>query len=318
MSAMLPHMLRVCSSILILLLLLPTSAIAQDHNSGMCPLTPALGDRPSRQLWLRGDIGGRAARMYLQQGGTTIIGVYYYTADTPWIPVILGGRLAGNALQASDKDDEAPATGELTGKIIRTGFVGAWTPSGGDHPLSAHLRFEPAPSCKGSGPWKRLDDPTLPITFSYPASWQLSRRKDGITLTCPDPAKMAYDNGVQIWTGGLKDIGRQGFHFKDGKWKYDHAAVCDADNDEPHGCADAPVAHQGPFTMLNGDRSEWRMYCARGGYVGQADGNARVLILGERWVEFSGMASDAEMSLRILATARPRTAQTSSPVLPRQ
>lgn len=308
---MLPHIMRVCRSVLLLLVLVSTSLAAEEVNGAACPRTPVLGDSPRRQLWLRGEIGDYLTRMYLEQGGPTIIGVYYYTADVPWRPVVLGGSLNGDALEASDQADETPAAGQLTGNLTSTGFVGAWTPKGSVH-LPARLRFEAAPSCKGSGPWKRLNDPTLPITFSYPASWQLSRSTYGITLACPDPAKMAYeDNGVHIRTGALRDVGDRGFHFTNGRWTYDYTAGCDVENDDPHGCADAPVTHRGPITILNGDNREWRMYCAHdGGYIGSGDGNLRLLIVGERWVELSGVVDDAQMVLRIVATARPRVAPT--------
>ena len=301
---------------LVLLLLASTQLTAQndDYNSGMCPIQPQLGDKPIRHYSLAGTVGNRPVRMYLERDGKVAIASFYYT-DTTWTPFLLGGTWSNGFVEVSEKviDEYGPtATGKLTGKVTPTGFIGSWIAAATDPALSIRTRFTPHPSCNGAGPWKRFDDPRLPITFSYPASWQIteyqfSQHADGFKLTCPDPAKMFNQEGISIESSDLKNINWMGFRLRDGKWLYDYTVLCDADNDNPPGCGEAPETHRGVITILDGDNSEWRLYCAGGGYIGQGYGHERMLILGDRWVEFQGFLKDGDMVLRIIATARPRT-----------
>ena len=303
--------------LLVLLVLASTQVTAQDDNTnaGMCPITPKLGDKPIRHYSLAGTVGRRPVRAYIERDGNVAIAVFYYT-DSIWTPVLLGGGWKNGIVEVTEKEideDNPKATGRLTGRLTPAGFSGTWSPSGSGPSLPMHLHLTPPLSCNGSGPWKRLDDPRLPVTFSYPASWHISKHghsfgqhEDDLTLTCPDPAAMFYAEGLTVATGASRDIAEEGFHLTGGKWIFDHAAACNAENNNPPGCADAPVIRRGPLTILDGDNIEWRNYCAQGGYVALGEGHLRMLILGDRWIEFSGRGDDGEIALRIVTTVKIR------------
>ena len=289
------------------------SAQNDDSNAGMCPVTPKLGDKPIRRYWLAGTVGRRPVRAYMERDGNVSIAAFYYT-DSTWTPVLLGGSWSNGLVEVSEKaidPDDAGHTGRLSGHLTSAGFSGSWNPSGDAPSFPVRLHLTPRLSCNGSGPWKPLDDPRLPVTFSYPASWQIGKyqhgfgpHEDNFTLTCPDPSAMFYEEGLNVVTGTLKDIADRGFHLANGKWFDDQSSGCM----ESSGCA-APTTQHGIITVLDGDDTEWRISCARHGYVAQGDGHDRMLILGDRWVELFGEGDDGKIALRIAATAEPRNSQ---------
>jgi hypothetical protein len=292
--------------LLIVVILASTHVNAQDDdtNAGMCPISPKLGDEPSRHYWLHGMIGTKAARMYIERGGNTVAAVFYYTEST-WTPIVLGGRWNTGKPTASDKTGDKPATGQLTGAVTTTGFAGYWMHSNGNPPLPVKLDFEPKPACKISGASKRFDDPNWPITFSYPAAMQLSHTEWGLSLSCPDPADMFYDKAVEISQGPMITIGDEGFHLSGSKWMRD-SDYCDAKANHAPGCAEAVVSHKGSLTILDDGEQEWRIYCTGGGYVGLVYGEQKVLVAGGKWVKFSGSGDYGNLALGILTSAKIR------------
>jgi hypothetical protein len=206
-----------------LIVIVSTQIMAQEnYNVGMCPVTPKLGDSPSKTYWLYGSIGGRSVRMYLERGGDVILGAFYYTGSD-WTPTVLGGYLTVyGTLDASNKTETGVEIGRLTGNLSEGGFVGRWIASGQGKPLPASLKVGPQPSCKGNGPWERFDDHRWPITFSYPASWRLSLDNGSLKLTCPDPSFMAYESyDIKIRQGKQQDLADDlGFHRFGDRWIY--------------------------------------------------------------------------------------------------
>lgn len=290
--------------LLILLVLASIHVSAQygdDTNAGMCPIKPKLGDKPSRNYWLHGTIGGKAARMYMERDGNIVIAVFYYTEST-WTSTILGGHWNNGQPTASDKTEDDSATGQLTGSLTAKGFAGLWTLADRSSALPIRLTFEPRPSCKVSGPSKRFDDPNWPISFSYPAAMQITHTDWGLNLICPDAAGMFYEFSTQITQGPISKIADEGFHLSGGKWMHD-SSFCDIEANNPPGCAEAVVSHRGSITILNDADHEWRVYCTGGGYVAQGYGAGKMLVIGHKWVDIQGIGDYGDIALSIVATA---------------
>lgn len=63
------------------------------------------------------------------------------------------------------------------------------------------------------------------------------------------------------------------------------------------------ISRRKGITILNLDDQEWRLYCRGGGYVGQTEGEDRVVLLQNGWIEFSGMGEPSEIIDRMALTA---------------
>ena len=114
--------------ILLVLASIHVSAQDDDTNAGLCPIKPKLGEKPIQNYWLHGTIGDKAARMHLERDGNIVIAVFYFTEST-WTPTILGGHWNNGEPTATDKTEDKPATGQLTGSLTTRGFAGSWTPA---------------------------------------------------------------------------------------------------------------------------------------------------------------------------------------------
>jgi len=297
----------VMRSALLFVALLPALATQAIGQSGFCPPTPTLGDDNFSEHWLEGTIDAKSVRMYLARGGDTAIGVFYYTED--WDPVMLGGEAShGGVIHVTDKTDESPATGSLHGRLTASGFVGAWAPVNSSKSLPVRLKVVPKPHCEAvSGKSRRFDDQRWPVTFSYPTSWKVEIGQETLTLTCPDPSLMAYE-GFNItmtqgrWTGvELSDIGLASCGDR---W-YSLRCECE-DLTGPFCDKAAIVSKKDGMTVISGIEQEWRGYCRGGGYVGQADGDRRILLLKDKWVNLEGQGSPSELLDQIVTTIKTR------------
>jgi hypothetical protein len=133
---------------------------------------------------------------------------------------------------------------------------------------------------------------------------QITHTDWGLNLICPDAAGMFYDSSIEISQGTLSKIADEGFHLSGGKWMHD-SRFCDAEANNPHGCIEAAVVgHRGPITILNDADHEWRVYCTGGGYVAQGDGEGKMLVIGDKWVDIQGIGDYGDIALSIVATAK--------------
>jgi hypothetical protein len=288
----------------------PTQSPAADDDSGVtgyCPQTRALKGDPQQEFWFDGTIGDRPVRMYLYRVGSGVVGLFYY-AERDWDPILLGGGWKDGAVNLSDETEDHPATGRLQGQVGKMSLGGTWT-SQGERAEPVQLAVVEEPKCDGDGPWKRFDDPKWPVSFSYPATWRVRESSDSVarslTLTCPDPEAMAYNNEVTIWESeGKPGAGVEGAQSgvvmcADG-WRY--GCKC---SDDLEACHRAETSRQRDRTILNLDEHEWRVYCRGGGYVAQGDGEDRVVVLQDRWVEFAGAGGSSAIVDRLVNSARP-------------
>jgi hypothetical protein len=288
-----------------------------DENPWQCPHAPVLPNAPSEKHWLIGRIGPHPVRMYLEHGGDVVIGDFYFI-DAHWTPVVLGGSWKGSNLNAKEVPDDTQADqhkalGNLSGTFSATGFEGIWTAAGVSSSLSASLHFEPKVDCDHATTWKKFADPRWPITFSYPASWQLVKNPPqlgdhgpSLTITCPDPSAMLDSDGEFVRSGptlGPSNSTLAGDDFEriKGRWMFAHG---DCSGDDASPCTPADATKRGPLTILDGSDHEWRAYCAVGGYLGQTEGEDLTVVVGKRWAEFSGIP---DITGRIVDTVRARS-----------
>jgi hypothetical protein len=268
-----------------------------DEQTAFCPSTHNLEVEPSTQYWLEGVIGSKIVKMYLNRGGSGVVGLFY-EPNGDWKPVLLGGMwkptgidlTAGADSAAFDPETRAPI-GRLQGQLADNVFLGRWTPTGSDHAEPVRLSVVPKTECDGRGAWKRFNSQKWPISFSYPASWRLSEEHDDgsgdyIHLICPDPEAMAYNNDVTIEVGVGKPTEKAGLVLCGESWRYD--ADCGEDlKDSPYSHIAAQSVRHG-MKILDISDHEWREYCSNGGgYVGQTDGTDRVILLRNGWIRAS-------------------------------
>jgi hypothetical protein len=289
----------------LVLALVTAISIQLTGQSGLCPNVPALGDSNFSERWLEGYIGNNPAKMYVASSGNTVLGVFYFTTD--WTPIIFSGRYAEDGLiEASDKSDNAPATGHLSGKLSANVLIGSWLPAKTGKQSVVQMKSVPQPHCEiGNGKWRRFTSPQWPVSFSYPAGWRLERTRDGITITCPDPALMAYEGfHIEITPGTGHNSTKIEFTRCANTW---YGPGCDCTDLDSVFCSQpVPVTRSKRMLLLNGDAGEWRAYCRDGGYAGQTEGSLRVLLFDNKWVKFSGEGSPSELIERIISTVRRR------------
>ena len=280
-----------------ILRLLQAYGAKRDYQGATCPQEPELEVAPSSEHWLEGAIGKRRVRMYLNRGGEAVVGAFYDVAD--WVPLILRGRWADDdAIEVTASAAEERQTGKLKGSVSATGLVGTWTPEDGSPAQGVRLQRSSADSCDGNGPWRQFSDARWPITFSYPASWHLEATSDGVSITCPDPSLLVYEDFYIRVTQAAKEDRSLVQCGK--KWYFGECDCKDASD-----CQEADVNSRDGMTIVR-DEAGGRVYCKGGGYVGLGDGAFVWVVIGRRWVTFSGMGSPSDLIQRILSTVKER------------
>jgi hypothetical protein len=288
-----------------------------DEQGGICPTTHNLESAPSAQYWLEGVIGSKTVKMYLDRGGSGVVGLFYEPNDD-WKPVLLGGMWKPTGIDLSAGTDsaafdpEAPTLiGRLQGQLKDNGFLGVWMHGGGEQSEPVRLSVVPKTGCEGKGAWKRFVNPELPFSFSYPASWKLLQEKEGgdnyIRLICPDPEKMAYNADIII-SEGLGDPQAGTALVRCGKeWRYN--ADCD-DDIKQSAFNHIPVQSvRHGMNILDISDREWRNYCRNGHYVAQTDGTDLVVLLHNGWINIQKVGEDPDIVGRIVDSLHAHTAK---------
>ncbi len=222
--------------------------------------------------------------MYLARGGPGVVGMFYRTTD--WTPFLLGGQWKENSkFELRVTQEEGPPLGSITASLRSAHLTGAWAQTDkSSTPINLQVVHQPA--CDDIGPLRKFTDPAWPATFSYPANWRL-QIGESITLTCPDPAAMAYGM-AKIQISKVADL-RQDSVLKCGNtWEYgDSCAECQ--NTTPGMiCEPFKVTTQKGLTILNADHREFRTQCLGGGVTAQADGASRYVKLKTTWLNIVG------------------------------
>ena len=295
-------------ALLVLLFLTTTPAQApggKQLQTAFCPKTAELETVPSGKYWFDGNLGQKHVRLFLERGGGGVVGVFYDTAD--WVPLIVGGRWSGadeGTIEVTARNQRDAVLAVLKGQIAAHGFTGTWNAESEGSGVPLQLKAVARPKCDGSESWKVFSDKRWPITFSYPGSWHVNVSGDSITLTCPDASLMAYDGyEIDIKQGPDANTVTSDFVQCGDKWIYGHD---DCKCGEEKGCKIAAAADHGGMTMLRGDEMEWRAYCRGGGYVGQDQGDRRVLTFDDNWIVMEGRGPVAELVERVVGTAKRR------------
>jgi len=284
-----------------------------DEQSGYCPHTHNLESGPSVQYWLEGVIGSKTVKMYIDRGGSGVVGLFYEPKGD-WTPVLLGGMWKTDGIDLSawasssafDPETSTPV-GRLQAQLSSNVLVGQWTPGGSDHAEPIRLSVVPKTGCEAKGEWTRFDSAKWPFSFSYPASWKLIEEREGknrhIRLICPDPEEMAYDADVTI-SEGLGEPTETGLVRCAKGWRYE--AECNEDIEHSaFNHVPTQSVHDG-LRILDISDQEWRLYCRGGGYVAQTDGTDLVVLLQGGWVNIIGERSDPDLVGHIVDTIRPR------------
>ena len=268
-----------------------------------CPKLHPLQIAPSQKFFLEGTIGSRHVRMYLDRGGSGIVGLFFDLAN--WQITELGGTWNNGQIDASDEAENHPATGHLNASPSGNRVIGSWTSEKNDVAAPVDLATIPEPSCDGKEPWKRFDDPQSAVSFAYPGSWHVDRDRDGIWLTCPDPSEIAYSQNVFIKTGsGAFQSPPELLQCKD-TWVYGTAGSdCDCDHPDKLGCHTTKAIHSGSATVLDVGDHEWRTYCHDGGYVGQGEGEDRIILLPHSWIEIMAAGKSSQLINRLVDSVK--------------
>jgi len=143
------------------------------------------------------------------------------------------------------------------------------------------------------------------VSFSYPASWHIKETGDALELVCPDPEAMAYDTAVTIYEGKGegKPVGPSELVRCAKGWQF--GPSCDDNHSDIFGVSE--VSQQPGRTVLD-VKHEWRVYCSDGGYVAQGDGDDKVVLLRNYWIEFGGAGQTSNIVDRLVKSAYVRVA----------
>lgn len=268
-------------------------------QTGYCPQTRQLEAEPAQRFFLDGTIGKHHVRMYLDRGGSGVVGLFFDMGGN-WDITLLGGAWNNGEIDASDATENHPVTGRLRASLFDNHMVGTWV-ANGNAPEPVELVVIPQPRCDGKEAWKLFDDPAWPASFSYPASWHLEESDDSITLTCPNPSEIAYDQHVTIDRGTGSPQRPTGLIQCGNSWIY--GWQCDCDQKDTHACPAAKVNRTKSATVLDVSEHEWRIYCKGGGYVAQGEGEDRLVLFQDQWLEITG---SPEIVDHLTGTVKPR------------
>ena len=291
----------------------PKPAARQNVQTGYCPQTRQLGAEPSQKFFLDGAIGKRNVRMFLDRGGSAVVGLFFYLSGD-WTPTSLGGDWNNGNIEMSDATETHSATGKLKASLADNRLTGTWTAANSTQPEPVRLVANPEPRCDGQEKWKRFDNPKWPVSFSYPESWHIEQSGISATLTCPNPANIAYQDQVTIYAGtgdpdGPPDEPTSLLKCGD-TWRYGESS-CDCRGPDSLVCGTAKITRKQSTTILDVGEREWRIYCRDGGYVAQGEGQDRIVLLHGNWVEIIGQAKSSDIVDRLISTVTARTSSQS-------
>lgn len=286
----------------------PKTESAQNFQTAYCPNTRQLEVSPSQKFFLQGTIGKRDIRMYLDRGGSGVVGLFFQIGGN-WDTTLLGGTWKDGEIDASDEAENHPASGHLKASLADDRLTGTWTPANSGDAEPVNLATMVEPTCDSKAPWNRFEVPNSQVSFAYPASWRLDQDRDAIWLTCPDPSEIAYGQGVTIHTGPGAFAGPPELLQCGDKWIY--GSECDCNHADEIRCHIAKETHSGAATVLDVGGHEWRVYCHDGGYVGQGYGEDRIVLLPHSWLEIIADGKASELIDRLVATVKERPSNQS-------
>jgi hypothetical protein len=291
----------------------PKPAAPQNLQTGYCPQTRQLEAEPSQKFFLDGTIGKRRVRMFLDRGGSTVVGLFFYLSSD-WTPTSLGGEWNNGNIEMSDATETHPATGTLKASLAANRLTGTWIAVNSTEPEPVRLVDIPEPRCDGHEKWKRFKDPKWPVSFSYPESWHIEQSGRSATVTCPNPANIAYQDQVTIYAGtgdpdGPPDEPTSLLKCGD-TWRYGESS-CDCSRPDSLVCGTAKITRKHSATILDVSDREWRVYCRNGGYVAQGEGQDRIVLLDGNWIEIIGQGKSSEIVDRLIDTVTARKSSQS-------
>ena len=244
--------------------------------------------------------------MYLNryQDDGSIVGVFYLTEN--WEPIILEGHWKDGQVRVSAYKGGREELGRLQGDLSSTSFTGVWAKQGSGPSDSLQLNKTSRIDCeKVSGQWKQFSDPQWPISFSYPDSWRMESNSNEVTLSCPDPRQMEYEDGSSIrithGTMGKDSLADLGLVRCGNEWKYGESE-CDC-REGPYSCPTAQTSKRSGITAVDRSASEWRQYCRGAGFVGLSEGRDLILLTEHNWIEIRGMYPASEIVDEIINSA---------------
>jgi hypothetical protein len=127
-----------------------------------------------------------------------------------------------------------------------------------------------------------------------------------VTLTCPNPRNLAYEDQFTIYAGTGDPDGPPDEPAKllkcGGAWRYGGPSFCDCNKPESLSCGTAKVIRKDSPTILDVSDREWRVYCRNGGYVSQGDGEDRILLLDGNWFEIVAPGDSSAILDRLMKT----------------
>jgi hypothetical protein len=196
-------------------------------------VAPSIGARPAgaqppcaeswatEGLHLAGRVGDSDVRAYLDTGYPAraengVSGVFFF--PQAWVPgkgpvFGLDGTLTDDCrMRLTDSRGTEEGTWHLhfvTGVRLEGTRDSA---AGGSAAVS--LRASGPTDCSAGGVWRTFSSPAWPITFEYPASWQLAEEGDSIILECPDAGRLAWGGGSILLALGA---GREDVVAEDGR-----------------------------------------------------------------------------------------------------
>ena len=136
----------------------------------------------------------------------------------------------------------------------------------------------------------------------------MEQGSDGIVLTCPDPSEIAYSNDLWIKAGSGPPKGQTDLQQCGDKWVYP-SECCNHLGDTNWNCHEPAPSRLGSASVLDVSAGEWRAYCHKGGYVGQTDGVAKVVLLTHSWLEITGTGRSSEIIDRLISTITEKRAK---------
>jgi hypothetical protein len=293
---------------------LATVLVENRPHAEKAPAAPPPDELPA--TWLEGNIGGRAVRMFIEDGGWPkddgVWGAYYYTSD--WLPLMLDGtRLADGTVRLYEGEPGPSVEGRPRFDIkLGTTVTGTWT--AGDtapkvpvrlHRTKQPLRYEDAIKSP-----RRFADPGWPLQLTYPAGWRLDVGGTDLTLRSPDPQDMMFDTMLQCERGrGLPPAPQAGEAATEFKGFFYRAADgWRIEGNPEHECDDAescPIARTrrvGSVSLMSGETS-YRSHNAWG-YSGIASAREHLVIDGEEWAHCSDGLLDSDSRLQPRAPGR--------------